>query len=108
MKRLPRNDDIFGFKNLSNNHPQNGATIAYTPPFITKTAPNTIGLKLKSLKCGSNVALKKLIDALVALIANAFTKIPGIFNACFADPKIGKNFNSRSEIFYIILNTSIK
>lgn len=41
--------------------------------------PKNIGPKSNCRKCGSNVALKKPIDALVAQIPTAHTKTPGIF-----------------------------
>lgn len=42
--------------------------------------PSKIGLKLNCLKCGSSVAPRKPIEALVAAMLIAHTIIPGIFN----------------------------
>lgn len=70
----------FGLIYLSMSQPKIGAVTAYTPPLMTKTTPKTIGVRLKSRKCGSNVAEINPIEALVAEIASAQIKTPGIFN----------------------------
>lgn len=41
--------------------------------------PNNIGPRLNCLRCGSNVAEIKPIEALVAAIANEHISTPGIF-----------------------------
>lgn len=46
------------------------------PCFVS---PSSIAVKSNCLRCGSSVAPKKPIDALVAIILNAHTKTPGIF-----------------------------
>lgn len=42
-------------------------------------SPSSIAVKSNCLRCGSSVAPRKPIDALVAIILNAHTKTPGIF-----------------------------
>lgn len=42
-------------------------------------SPSSIAVKSNCLRCGSSVAPKKPIDALVAIILNPHTKTPGIF-----------------------------
>lgn len=45
--------------------------------------PNNIGPSSNCRKCGSNVALKNPIDALVAQIPTAHTITPGILRTAF-------------------------
>lgn len=49
--------------------------------------PSNTGLKSNCRKCGSNVAPRKPIDALVAIILKAHTTIPGIFINAGIDAK---------------------
>lgn len=42
--------------------------------------PSKTGLNSNCLKCGSKVAPRKPIEALVAIILIAHTRTPGIFN----------------------------
>lgn len=50
--------------------------------------PSKTGLKLNCLKCGSSVAPRNPIDALVAIILIAHTIIPGIFNNDMIEAKL--------------------
>lgn len=78
ISRFPVSDATFGFRNLSTDQPQSGAVIAYSPPLMTKTSPRITGLRPNCLRCGSRTAVRKPIDALVAIIDNVVTNIPGM------------------------------
>lgn len=52
---------------------------------VAKYLPSKTGPRLNCLKCGSSVAPRKPIDALVAIILIEHTKTPGIFKSVGID-----------------------
>lgn len=78
MNMLPVSEAILGFKNLSTDHPQIGAVSAYNPPLITNTRPRITGLRPNCLRWGSSTAVRKPMEALVAIIDREVTRTPGM------------------------------
>lgn len=76
----------FGCQYLSQSQPHAGAVIAYVPPLMTNINPNTTGLKLNCLRCGSRVACKNPILILAAMIDIEAIITPGIFKT-FVTPR---------------------
>lgn len=87
ISTFPVSDATFGFRNLSTDQPQMGAVIAYSPPLMTKTRPSTTGLSPNWRRCGSSTAVRKPIEALVAIIDKDVTITPGMLMIFFNEPE---------------------
>lgn len=71
--------------------------------FVSSILPSSTAVKSNCRKCGSSVAPKNPIDALVAIMLIEHTIIPGIFNNDNIDAEIKykqkiKNKNLRHEM----------
>lgn len=104
---LPSTIASFGCKNLSIIQPQIGAVVAYSPPWIMKTAPSITGVKSNCLKCGSSVAAKNPIDALVATILIEHTITPGILNSDSIETEMYVWRNKISNGIWLIVQVNI-
>lgn len=87
ISTFPVSDATFGFRNLSTDQPHSGAVIAYSPPLMTNTRPSTTGLRPNWRRCGSSTAVRKPIEALVAMIDKDVTITPGMLMILRNEPE---------------------